>query len=157
MTDIKSLIKLPLVIAVVVIICRLIVEQVGAPEMLNMIFGITWLHLLVPFYLASRIAKAGAAKPFLNLLASLSVFTLAVRILVAATYSLAYALSWEAPRFQLAGGGVVGEGVTPLEGYLLIPLQNLVITGVALIVIGMILGGITLAILRRRAPATSTT
>ena len=157
MTDIKTLTKLPLVIAVVVIICRLIVEQAGAPEMLNMIFGITWLHLLVPFYLASRIAKASAAKPFLTLLASLSVFTLAVRILVAATYSLAYALSWEAPRFQLGGGGVVGEGVTPLEGYLLIPFGNLVVTGIAVIVIGMILGGITLAILRRRAPATSTT
>jgi len=157
MTDIKYLIKLPLAIAVVVIICRSILEQVGAPELLNTIFGVTWLHLLVPFYLASRIAKAGAVKPFLTLLASLSVFTLAVRILVAATYSLAYALSWEAPRFQLAGGGVVGEGVTPLEGYLLIPFQNLAITGVAVIVIGMILGGITLAILRRRAPATSTT
>ena len=157
MTDIKSLIKIPLAIAVVVILLRLILEQAGAPHTLNMVFGVTWLHLIVPFYLASRIAKAGATKPFLVLLVSLSVFTLAVRIVVAATYSLAYALSWEAPRFQLAGGGVVGEGVTPLEGYLLIPFQNLVITGVAVIAIGMILGSITLAILRRRAPATSTT
>ena len=157
MTDIKSLIKLPLIIAVVVIIGRLILEQAGAPGTLNMIFGVTWLHLLVPFYLATRIAKSGAAKPFLTLFASLSVFTLLVRVLVAPTYALAYAMSWTAPRFQLEGGGVVGEGVTPLQGYLLIPLQNLVITAAAVIVIGMILGGVTLAILRRRAPAVSTT
>lgn len=157
MTDIKSLIKLPLAIAVVVIVVRLILEQSGAPESLIALFGVTWLHLLVPFYLAILIAKSGAVKPFLTLLASLAVFTLVVRILVAATYSLAYALSWEASRFQLAGGGVVGEGVTPPEGYLLIPLQNLVIAGAAVIAIGMILGSITLAILRRRAPATGTT
>ena len=72
--------------------------------------------MLVPFYLASRIAKSGAVKPFLTLLASLLVFTLVVRILVAATYALAYALSLGAPRFQVEGGGVVGDGVTPLEG-----------------------------------------
>ncbi len=156
MTDIKSLIKLPLAIAIVVIVVRLILEQTGAPDSLIAVFGVTWLHLLVPFYLAIRIAKSGAGKPFLTLLASLAVFTLAARILVAATYSLAYALSWEASRFQLAGGGVVGEEVTPLEGYLLIPLQNLVIAGAAVIAIGMILGSITLAILRRRAPATGT-
>ena len=157
MMDIKSLIKIPLIVVVVAIIGRLITEQTGAPGALNMIFGVTWLHLLVPFYLATRIAKSGAAKPFLTLLASLSVFTLLARVLVAATYSLAYAMSWGAPRFQVEGGGVVGEGVTPLEGYLLIPLQNLVITGAAVIVIGMILGSVTLAILRRRAPAASTT
>jgi len=157
MTDIKSLIKVPLMIAVVVIVARVILEQAGASGAVNAIFGVSWLHLLVPFYLAMRIAKLGAAKPFLTLLASLSVFTLLVRLLVAATYGLAYKLSLGAPRFQAEGGGVVGDGVTPLEGYLLIPFQNLVITGAAVIVIGMILGGITLAILRRRAPAASTT
>ena len=157
MTDLKSLIKVPLIIAGVVIIVRIILEHAGAPGAVNMIFGVTWLHLLVPFYLAARIAKSAAAKPFLTLLASLSVFTLLVRVIVAVTYAMAYAMSWTAPRFQLAGGGVVGDGVTPLEGYLLIPFQNLVITGAAVILIGMILGSVTLAIMRRRAPAASTT
>ena len=157
MTDIKSLVKLPLIVAAVIVVGRVILEQGGAPEGLNAIFGVTWLHLLVPFYFASRIAKSRETKPFLKLLASLSVFTVVTRLLLAPVYSLAYALSWDAPRFALENGGVVGEGVTPLQGYFLIPFMNFFFASIAIIAIGMILGSITLAIMRRRASATSTT
>ncbi len=56
-----------------------------------------------------------------------------------------------------AGGGaivqVVGEDVTALSGYLVIPVQNLLITVIALTILGMILGSITLWIRRRKAAA----
>ncbi len=48
-------------------------------------------------------------------------------------------------------GGVVGEGVTPLMGYLIVPIRNAVAWVVFATLLGMILGGITL--LLKRQPA----
>ena len=157
MTNIKSLIRVPLIIAAIIIVARIISEQAGAPPWLNQVFGVTWLYLLIPFYFAVKITKSGEAKPFVTLLKTLAVFVLLSRILIALTYMIAFALSWSAPRFLVVNGGVVGEGITPVEGYLLIPFQNLVLTTFAVTVIGMILGGIVMAVMRKRAPAASTT
>ena len=157
MTNIKSLIKVPLIIAAIIIVARIILEQAGAPPWLNQVFGVTWLYLLIPFYFAVKIAKSGEAKHFVTLVKTLAVFVLLSRILVALTYMAAFALSWSAPRFLVENGGVVGEGVTPIEGYLLIPFQNLVLTTLATTVVGTILGGIVIAVMRKRAPAASTT
>ncbi|MDA2926004.1 hypothetical protein MYX78_02030 [Acidobacteria bacterium AH-259-G07] len=65
--------------------------------------------------------------------------------MIFATYCLAYVYSWSAPRFSVEGGGVVGEGVTPLQGLALIPLQNLIIGTILGTVVGMIVGWIVLA------------
>ncbi len=65
-------------------------------------------------------------------------------------------MNWGATRFALNNGGVVGDGVTSLEGYLLIPFRNLVIWTIFATVVGMILGGITLAV-RKRSAAPQTT
>ncbi len=157
MTDIRALIKVPLIIAAIIIIARIILEQVGAPPWLNQVFGVTWLYLIIPFYFAVKIATSGAAKPFVTLLKTLAVFVLLSRILIALTYMIAFAFSWSAPRFLVENGGVVGEGVTPVEGYLLIPFQNLVLTTLSITAIGMILGGIVIAVMRKRTPAASTT
>ena len=155
MTNIRTLVKVPLIIAAIIIVARIALEQAGAPHWLNQVFGVTWLYVVFPFYFAVQIAKSGDAKPFLTLLKTLGVFVVLSRVLVALTYMAAYALSWRAPRFLVEGGGVVGEGVTPLSGYLLIPLQNLVLTSIAVTVIGMLLGGIVIAVMRKRAPAAS--
>ena len=157
MTNIKSLIKVPLIIAAIIIVARIILEQAGAPPWLNQVFGVTWLYLFIPFYFAVKIAKSREAKHFITLVKTLAVFVLLSRILVALTYMAAFAFSWSAPRFLVENGGVVGEGVMPVEGYLLIPFQNLVLTTLATTVIGTILGGIVLAVMRKRAPAASTT
>lgn len=163
MTDIKSLIplipliKVPLIVAAVIVVARVALEQVGAPEALNQVFGVAWLYFLVPFYFANRIAKANEPKPYLMLLKTLAVFALISRIFIAPTYWLAYALSWTAPRFSPENGGVVGPDVSALDGYLLIPFRNGVIWTVAATVVGMALGGIALAVMKKRAPATGTT
>jgi hypothetical protein len=48
-------------------------------------------------------------------------------------------------------GGVVGEGVTPLQGYLVYPIRNALVWIVFATLLGMILGGITLRLRRRPA------
>ena len=156
MTDFKSLIKVPLIVVAVIVVARVVLEQAGVPEALNQVFGVAWLYFLVPFYFASRIAKSNEPKPYLSLLKTLAVFALISRILVAPTYWLAYALSWTAPRFSLELGGVVGPDVSALEGYLLIPFRNGVIWTIAATLVGMVLGGIALAVMKKRAPAAST-
>ena len=155
MTDVKSMIKIPLVIAVGVVVVRLLLEQAGAPAAINNVFGVAWLYFIVPFYFAARIARSGDPKPDMTLLQANFVFVLLTRVIVWPTYSLAYAFSWEPVRFSLESGGVVGDSVTVLQGYILIPLRNLAAWTVAGTVIGMVLGSVGLALLRRRAPATS--
>lgn len=155
MTDLKSLIKGPLVVAAVLVVVRLLLEQAGSPATVNNVFGVAWLYFIVPFYFAFRIAGSSEPKPYVALLKTLLLFVLLTRVLVAPTYWLAYAFSWEAPRFALEQGGVVGDGVTALQGYVVIPLRNLAIWTVAGTVVGMVLGGTALAVLRRRSPAPS--
>jgi len=65
-------------------------------------------------------------------------------------------MNWGAARFAPDNGGVVGQGVSSLEGYLLIPFRNLVIWTLAATVIGMILGGITLAVRKKSAAPQAT-
>ena len=66
------------------------------------------------------------------------------------TYMLAYIFSWKAPRFAYPGG-TVGQNVSVLSGILIIPLRNLLGWVVAVTVIGMILGSITLLLKRKSA------
>lgn len=150
-------VKKPLVIAAAIIVIRIVLEQVGAPSGVNIVFGVVWLYLILPFWFAGKIAASPEPRPYLALFKNVGLFALLSRVLVMVTYWLAYAFSWTPTRFSLAGGGVVGEGVTPLQGYLVIPLRNLAAWTVAATLIGMILGGITLAVMRRRAVASSAT
>ena len=147
----------PLLVAAAILVVRILLEQVGAPSGVNAVFGVAWLYLVLPFYFASRIAGSSEPRPYLALFKNVGLFALATRVLVMPTYWLAYALSWTAPRFSLEGGGVVGEGVTPLMGYVVIPLRNLAIWTVVATLAGMILGGIALAVMRRRTAVPSAT
>ncbi len=146
----KVTMKWPLIIAAVLVVIRIVVEQLGAPETVNNIFGVAWLYFLVPIYFAVQIAGSGVAKPFLELVKSTAIFTAYTRLMVMPTYWLAYMNGWTAPRFTTAQGGVVGEGVTPLQGYLLIPVRNALFWIVAATIVGAIIGGVTLAIRRGR-------
>ena len=65
-------------------------------------------------------------------------------------------MNWGATRFALDNGGVVGAGVTSLEGYLLIPFRNVVIWTIFATVVGMILGGITMVVRKRSAARQAT-
>ena len=151
MSDYKSLVLKPLVLALFLILARLALELADASQGIQTLFGVAWLYLLVPFYFARAISRSGEARPFSALFKLLAGFAFATRLLVAPTYWLAYAWSWSAPRFALENGGVVGEGVSSLEGYLLIPFRNLVIWTVLATLVGMVLGGGWLFAKRRSA------
>ena len=148
----NPLIRTPLILAAVLIVARLALEGVGAPSVLTFIVGVSWLHLLVPIYLGLRIAGAGGSRPFKDLFMAIFLFTLFTRLIVFATYVLAYPLGWSAARFSVEGGGGVGAE-SALQGMLLIPGGNLVLSVIVGPIIGMILGSITLLIKRKVTPA----
>jgi hypothetical protein len=146
--------KWPLILSAAIVLLRMILEQAGAPEGLNNLFGVAWLYFVVPVYFAYQIAGSGEARPYKTLFRQLLLFVTYTRLMIMPAYWLAYALRWTAPRFWLRQGGVVGEGVSPLQGYLLYPVRNALVWIIAATIIGIIIGSITLKI-RGRAPAPS--
>lgn len=146
----KGMLKWPLLIAAGVVVVRVISEQLGAPEHVNFVFGVVWLYFIVPFYIVSAIVRSGGPRPYLELFRKLFVFSLYTRLMVLPTYWLAYAFQWPAARFRLDAGGVVGEGVTSLQGYVIYPLLNGLSWILFAVIVGMILGGIALYVRRRK-------
>lgn len=153
--EMKSLLKWPLVVALVLVVVRILLEQAGAPESVNMIFGVAWLYLVVTIVFAVRIVGSADPHPFKSLFKNVLAFAVITRLMVMPTYWLAYLLQWTAPRFSAQGGGVVGEGISPLFGYVVIPVRNALIWTVMATLVGMILGTVTLLIRRSRTAAAS--
>ena len=155
MESTRSMLKWPLIIAAFLVLVRIPLELAGAPDALTNILGVAWLHLLVPFFFASMIAKSGVANPYKSLFSSLLVFSVLTRLMVMPTYWAAYALNWTAPRCAIQNGGVVGEGVTPFAGLLLVPVRNVILWTVFAVVVGMILGSVVIAVRRRSAASAA--
>jgi hypothetical protein len=148
--------KAGVILAAVIVVARIILEQVGAPEGANKIFGVAWLYFLLPICFALRIASAGEASPFKGLFKDVLMFGVYTRLMVMATYMIAYFLKWNAPRFTPKEGGNVDPSIGFLNGFLLIPVRNAVIWVVMVLVVGMIIGGITLAVARKSSPKAAT-
>ena len=148
----KGLMKIPLTIAAIVIVGRIVLELVGAPTAINNILGVTWLNLAVPVYLGFSLATDSGPSPFKELFALVLQFTLYTRLMVMVTYMFAYGLDWSAFRFSVEGGGGVGHD-SALQGMFVTPLTHLVITVVGGTIIGVILGSVTLLIKRRTVAA----
>ncbi len=153
-----GMMKWPLIIAAVIVVVRIVFEQLGAPESVNNIFGVAWLYILVPVYFAMQIAASGVAQPFKSLLKSTATYAAYTRLMVMPTYWLAYMMNWTMPRFTTAQGGVVAvDGATPLTplmAYLVIPVRNALIWIVMATIVGAIVGSITLVIRRSAAAKT---
>lgn len=147
-----KIMKMGLIVAAVIVVLRIILEQAGAPDMVNMVFGVAWLYLLLPICFALRIASTHEPSPFKGLFLDVLLFGVWTRLMVMATYMLAYMLKWNAPRFSMKMGGNVGETVSFLNGFLLIPARNAVIWIVMATAVGMIIGGITFAIAKKSSP-----
>jgi hypothetical protein len=148
----KGLLKGPLVIAAIVVIARILMERAGAPEALNNVLSVVVLYVLIcPLYFAYCIAKSNVARPYSALLKTTALYTALARAMVIPTYWLAYIYQWPQGRFSVQQGGVVGPGVTPLRGFLLIPL----LAAAAWIIVSLIVGGgfgsILIAIKRKSA------
>ena len=146
-----GLMKAGVLVAACIIVVRIILEQFGAPESVNNIFGVAWLYLVFPVLFALRIAASGEPGPFKTLFKTLLLFGVYTRLMVMASYMLAFLFKWQAPRFSLKMGGNVGPDVSALQGLLVIPVRNALIWIVMATVLGMIIGGIIL--FRKRKPA----
>ena len=109
----KPLLKWPLIITFGVIVVRIILEETGAPRAINTIVGVVWLQLLVPVYFGLVLANRQDLPRYVTLAKLVVLYALFTRLMVLVSYSLAYVFQWSAPRFNVEGGGVVGEGVTP--------------------------------------------
>jgi len=140
-------IKWPLILTLVVIAIRILLEEMGAPGTISNIFAVAWLAFLIPIYFAVGLAASGEAHPYKALLKLIVLYGVGVRLMVAVSYSLAYLFQWSAPRFS--GGGVIGEGVTALQGLLLNPAFNLLPGLIMAIGSGLLVGPATLAIRRK--------
>src|SRR3989442_945223 len=148
----KGALKVPLIIAAVLVVGRVLLERAGAPETINNLLSVVVFYvLIVPLYFAFRIAKTGLPHPYSTLLKKTALFTALARAMVIPTYSLAYAYQWQQPRFSAAEGGNVGPGVTPLWGYVLIPLGAAVLWILVSLVVGGGLGSILIAVKRKSA------
>ncbi len=144
-----SLLKGPLLLAAAVILLRVLAEQVGAPESVNKIFGVTWLFFFVPIYFALRIAATHDQQPYKTLFLKTALYVALVRLMLIPVYWLAYTFSWSAQRFASDQGGVVGDGIAPSTGYLFIPFAALLAWVVAATLFGGGLGAAVLAWQRR--------
>ena len=148
-SDLINIIKVPILIALAVTVVRTTVEAFGAPTALSMILGVAWLHMLFPVYFAMKILELGFEKPFVTLIKTTVMWAVPVRAAVAITYVLGYVYQIDSLRFQTQSLGPVGEGVTPLEGYLLLPLLNFASWMFAAVILASITGGITLRVTKR--------
>ena len=152
----KGLLKWPLIIAAVIIVLRIVLEQAGAPDTINNLFSVVILYVFIaPLYFAYRIANSGEPKAYRMLLKTTALFTALARAIVIPTYWLAYMYHWPQPRFSVAQGGNVGPDVGPLMGYLGIPLAAAVAWIIVSLVAGGGLGSILIAIMRKRVPQTT--
>ncbi len=140
-------IKWPLILTLMVMVVRILLEEMGAPGALSNIFSVAWLAFLIPIYFAVGMAASGEAHPYKALIKLIVLYGVGVRLMVAVSYSLAYAFAWSAPRFS--GGGVIGEEVTALQGLFLTPAFNLVPGLIMAIGSGLLVGPATLAIRRK--------
>jgi hypothetical protein len=132
------------IVAAVLIAIRIVLEQAGAPESLNKVFGVVWLYFILPVLFARRIAAIGERHPFRILIKKVFLFGIYTRLMVMTTYMIAYFMEWKAPRFSIAEGGNVGGTFSPVQGVLIIPARNALFWIVAVVAIGAIIGGITL-------------
>jgi hypothetical protein len=145
---VKGILKWPLVLAAVVVILRVVVEQSGGSNTAANLLSVVALHLLIgPLYFAMRIAKGDVARPYAMHFKLVTLYVLLTRAMILPTYWLARIYGWPQPRFS----GLSGPGVSPFVGYVVIPFATAGIWIVASVLLGGLLGSMVIAIYRRLA------
>jgi hypothetical protein len=141
-----GILKWPLIIAAVVVVLRVIVEQAGAPDAIANLFSVVALHFLIgPIYFAIRIAKNGISRPYVTLFKLITLYVVLTRAMVLPTYWLARIYDWPQPRFS----GLAGPDVTPFVGFIVVPFLTAAFWIVGSVIFGGVLGSIIIAITRR--------
>jgi hypothetical protein len=151
--SVKGILKWPLIIAAVVVVLRVVVEQAGAPNIVANVLSVVALHFFIgPVYFAIRIAKSGIPHPYTTLFKLVSLYVVLTRAMVLPTYWLARLYEWPQPRFY----GLAGPDVTPFTGYIAIPFATAAFWIVASVIFGGVLGSIIIAITNRAARPVAT-
>jgi hypothetical protein len=146
----KGIMKWPLLIALAVVVVRVLLEQIGVPETTTNYVSAVALHLLIfPLYFAVRIGGSHLPHPYTTLLKTIAVYSLLVRAMIMVTYWLAYFFQWPQSRFSVAAGGVVGEGIGPLQALVIRPVVAALAWVVGSVIVGGLLGSIVIAVRRR--------
>ena len=140
----QGIVKRALAVAAAVVVVRLILEETGAPLWLVNVFGVTWLYLLAPFYFAMKVARSSETRPYVTLAKMSASFVLVAASMVGVTYSVSSVFGFSAYRFTVEGGGVIGEGITPLQGYIVMPLGNFGLTALIGLVAAIVVGPVVL-------------
>lgn len=146
----KGILKWPLIIAAIVVVGRILLERTGTSPRITFFFSVVALCLVfAPLYFGFRLGEPGVQHPCRTLLGTVALFTALARgAMVIPTYWLAYIYKWPDARFSTRNGGVVGEGVSPLMGFVLIPLVAALAWTIGSVIIGGTLGSIVIALRR---------
>ena len=144
-----GVVKRALGLAAGVVVARLILEETGAPSWLINVFGVTWLYFLAPLYFAINVARSSETRPYVMLAKMSGGFVLVAASMVGATYSLSSLFGFSAYRFTVEGGGVIGEGVAPLQRFILLPLSSFGLTALIGLVAAVVIGPVVLWFFRR--------
>ena len=140
----KGILKWPLIVAAVVVVLRVIVEQSGAPDSVANVFSVVALHLVIgPIYFAIMLARSGVPRPYRELIKAIGLYVILTRAMVLPTYWLARIYHWPQQRF----GGLADA--TPFTGFIAVPFQTAAIWIVVSLVFGGVCGSIIMAILRQ--------
>jgi hypothetical protein len=143
---VKGILKWPLIIAAVVVVLRVLIEQSGAPDAVANLLSVVALHFLIaPVYFAVRIAMSEASRPYAALFKLVTLYVVLARAMVLPTYWLARVYGWPQGRFN----GLAGPGVTPFTGYFTIPFATAAFWIVASVIFGGLAGSIVIMIARR--------
>ena len=142
----KGTLKWPLIVAAIIVVLRIITERFGVPDSVNNAISVVLLHtLLVPIYLAVRIARNEVPRPYATLVKLIAMYAVLTRAMVLPVYWLARVYEWTQPRFA----GLWGREVTPFVGYIGVPFITAAFWIGASIIGGGLVGAIVLAVGRR--------
>ena len=142
----KGILKWPLIIAAIVVVARVVTEQSGAPEVINNLLSVVGLHfVIVPLYLAVRIARSGAPRPYASLFKLIGVYVVLTRAMVIPVYWLGRIYEWPQSRFA----GTWGADVAPFMGFIAIPFLTAAFWIVASLIVGGALGSLVIAVMSR--------
>lgn len=145
--------KVGLIAAALLIVVRILLEQLGAPVSVTSIFGVVWLYFIMPAVFAVAIKNSGHDRGFGRLMKDVVLFAACTRIMVAITYIAAHYLNWTTARFSAAQGGTVGPEIQSLQQLLVIAGRNALIWIVMAAILGAIVGSISLLVKGKRMKA----
>ena len=152
----KELLKWPLILAAIAVILRVILEQAGAPGIIANLSSVVMLYLVIcPLYFAYNIAKSDVSRPYREQLKITALYATLARAMVVPMYWLAYIYQWQAPRFSVAQGGNVGPDVTPIWGFVLIPVGALIAWVIGSLIVGGGLGSVLIKVKRKPMAASA--